>query len=705
MQRELIAGRMGTPFTRSDWPVLAAPVTIDVTNGVDSHRLFTGRIDGTSSAFLDAGMSIPLVDDSDTMSNTLSHVSLWNQMPPRLKENAGRYRITGVSSTYIADRAARRAGFFNSPRQNSMAVIAAPLAGCTWPTAGELDVSHHVDDPQTKTTKPPVVMRSQKQIYTSEFVATWLSSSTLYTGGITDEYPLNITFGAAGSGTAYVACRWNSFSIRLVLSSNGTLLARYVNETNGTQTTVASLSASAAPGWKFVTLRVTPHTSPYWRFTITTDTGVTATGTTYMPVMAGTTQWADVLASASAGVGLNGMQVSYDSGPPIALGFVPTFQHEPDRPQPFKVMPNLVDVPAGELLQDQAEAENAAVWINEDGILRWLGHQEMISQPASRVIGSSEVADARIELDAQDAKSQVVAAYADWGISIARRAAFEVYRGSGDELMDEEKSVVFASPSDDEEWAGVNMTPIEVQGDLGATHLNRGSESFVGFVPMDAEGNEFSSSKMTEGVRFSFERVSAETLKITTECLWLPAGAERIKLATRSDSAVVKEAYQGIGLPLIRAMGKAVRKEQTYSSAVVPGRAPVLRLDYGWHLQDKTSVKEKVDWLAGELASPRPRVTDFKILPDPRIQLGDKIIVMEAARTGIQVTGIVTSLEQVLKDGLHEMVISLMVIQVTFTSGATLQEFDDFYTGLTLGALDQRFSGVSLESLDALPLR
>lgn len=205
VQRELIAGRMGTPFTRSDWPVLAAPVTIDVTNGVDSHRLFTGRIDGTSSAFLDAGMSIPLVDDSDTMSNTLSHVSLWNQMPPRLKENAGRYRITGVSSTYIADRAARRAGFFNSPRQNSMAVIAAPLAGCTWPTAGELDVSHHVDDPQTKTTKPPVVMRSQKQIYTSEFVATWLSSSTLYTGGITDEYPLNITFGAAGSGTAYVA--------------------------------------------------------------------------------------------------------------------------------------------------------------------------------------------------------------------------------------------------------------------------------------------------------------------------------------------------------------------------------------------------------------------------------------------------------------------------------------------------------------------
>lgn len=706
VQREVVAERMGTPFTRSDWPVLAAPTTVDVTDGVSAHRVFAGRVDGTTSGFLDAALSIPLVDDSDTMSNTLSHVSLWNQMPPRLKENKGDYRITGVSSTYIVDRAARRAGFFNSPRQNNLAIVAAPLAGCTWPTAGELDVSHHIDDAQVKTTNPPTIIRANKQIYASEFVATWLSSSTLYTGGITDEYPLNITFGAAtGSGTAYVACRWYSFSVRLVANSSGGLLARYINESSGTQTTVASLSASEAPGWKFATLRVTPHTSPYWRFTITTNTGVTATGTTYMPVMAGTTQWTDVYASAAAGVGINGVQVSYDSGAPIALGFTPTFQFEPDRPQRFEVLPHLVDVPAGELLQDQAEAENAAVWINEDGVLRWLGHQAMVNQPASRVIGSSEVADARIELDAQDAKSQVVATYAQWGISIARRASFEVYRGSGDELMDGEKSIIFASPEDGEEWAGVNMTPIEVQGDLGATHLNKGSESFVGFVSMDASGEEFSSSQMTDGVRVSFERVTAETLKITTTCVWLPAGADRIKLATRSNSAVIKEAYRGVGLPLIRAMGKAVRKEQTYSSAVTSGRAPILRVDYGWHLQDKAAVKEKVDWLASELASPRPRITDFKILPDPRIQLGDKIIVRETARTGIQVMGIVTSMEQIVKDGLHEMTISLMVIQVTLTSGMTLQEFDAFYSGLTLGALDQRFAPATLAAVDAMPLR
>lgn len=710
-----VSARGGTPFTRRDWPNPGSASSIDVIDGSTSHRIFTGTVDGTNSSLADSKITVPLVDDTDALSVPVSHRPLFREMPPQSTDGSERQRMTGLINAYVVNLAARAAGFYNTPAMGGYCLLSVPLVGSTWPERGVLVESYRARNVGGWGRYQPgaYAERGPGTVYVTQCYATYKPDrwNMPWSGGITAERPLSITLCARqGQATSsYVACRWSGSTydrqIRLAVTSQRSIVAQMVME--GEITTVAMLTGGDAGPWECATLRVRRMSTNVLEFQITTDTGVVKTlrteigGTVMRDRM-----WDEARVYVPEGCGINGVQINYTSQPPEAETFRRTFLYRPDTPlHSLSVMPALVSVTAGDLIRQQAAAECAGVWIDENGVLQWQGDTWMKSRAVVRELTSSELADARLEMDKQDVRRKVTVKYMAWSTRTSRRSSIVVHEGSKDEYLEGDVAEVIINPPDTQQWVQVDSTPRDVYGDVGAGLLNSGQGSYQGFTPLSADGTEIltAGSGKTE---MGFAPTGPDAWKWTLDVQSLPTGADRIRTATSAEEySNVKPANRDRGLPLLRAMGVATAAPSEASSSVVgPGWAPDLEHDVGWHIQDAERAKTLADFIAAELAKPKPRISDLAVLPDPRIQLGDKIRVTDTARTGLSIVGVVRRIEQAIEAGRHEMTLDLIVTEVT-ASNVTLQEFDAFYSGMTLSAVDTRFKGESLSQRDAQPLR
>lgn len=715
-----VTERVGTPWTRRDWPAPGTRVTVSASDGSNRHRLFTGKVDGSVSSLADLGVSVPLVDDTDRLSAPVSHNAVFRVMPPLSTRGYGDRRLTGMLSTWVTDLAARTAGYYSTPPMGGYCVVSAPLAGSTWPERGNLSWSGRFDADKDgmnswKSAHPGAFVWDDA-IYTSDILAEYVPDqyNQPWAGGITAERPLNLTIGLAPNpdSSGYIDVRWSGADwtrfIQLTVSSTRSLSGRIVSDNNyDTANVVTWINGADAPGWRFATLTVSRESTNVLRFTLETDTGVTHTGTTSAGGTAiRDTMWDRARVYVPSGVGVNGAQVGYGSTPP-ARGFSKTFLHNPDSPlSALDVLPHLSSVPARELLNQQAEVECAAVWIDEDGVLRWLGHQRMVDGPVVRTLSSSELADVEISVDSQDVRRQVTGKYNTWAASTSSQSRIIVYEGSQGEYEKGDHAEEVITPPSEEEWVMVDSTLAEVYGGSGSDFFNQGQGSFHGYVALTSKGDELSTGDDQGMTEWAFNAIGPGAWKWEFTVNSLPSGADRVKTATRSeDSSFIKPAYRDRGLPMLRAMGKATCTEDTYTPGLTgPSWASDLEVDFGWWVQRRSQVVTKVQRIAAELRKPRATLARVSVLADPRLQLGDKVRIVEAARSGISVVGIVSAIPQEVEAGEHTMTLELNILEVT-TPHVTLDEFDAWYSGLTLDQLDQKFSGQTLAQIDANPLQ
>lgn len=610
--------------------------------------------------------------------------------------------------------AAREAGFYNTPPPDGYTVMSAPLLGSTWPERGVLrDSSRHDDVGAWNYFHPGAAVSSSGTVYMSQVLADYEPDqySSPWMGGITTPRPLSMTLGV-GPGqesSSYLTARWSTASgmreIRLSVTSDRNLAGQILID--GAATTVAYLSGANAGAYKHVTLRVERMPGSDLRFTLHTDTGKTATG---VSDIGGATMrnemWSHARVYAPAGCFINSPMISYTSEAPAATRFSRSFFYRADSPlQSMEVMPALDADTAGSIIQGQAEAECAAVWIDEDGRLQWLGRQQMLSQPVSRTLTSSELADAAITLDAQDVRRKVTVKYTQWATRTTKRSTIIVHEGSQDEYTDGDRVETIISTPSDEQWVQVDSRLSTIYGGEGATAFNAGEGSWHGYTVLTADGDEFSQSDYTFST-WGFEPIGPGAWKWTFRLISTPGSTNKVKTATRSeDASSLKVHYRGLGLPLLRAMGSATSTDATASSvAAGPSWAPELEHDVGWHIQSAEQAKHLADWVAAELKTPQPRITGLSVLPDPRIQLGDKIRVQETARTGLELVGIVTGITQSIAPGEHSMDLELMVLTVA-TPHVVFSDFDGWYDGMTVAQVDDVFADDTFAQHDAAPLR
>lgn len=714
-QGQIASNRVATPYTHIDWPTPGLRASVAVTDGVSKHQLFTGSVDGTQSSFAQSGITIPLVDDTDALSVPVSSRPLFREMPPNATDGSEAQRMTGLLNAYAVNLAARSAGFYNTPGMGGYCVLSVPLVGSTWPERGVLVDSYRASNigewarfhPGAYTDTTP------GSVYATQCYARYKPDprNLPWSGGITAEHPLSITLCARATqrGSSYVSCRWRGSTydreIRLAITSERTIAGKILIE--GAETNIVVLPGGDAGAWECVTLRVRRMSTNVLEFQITTDTGVVKTTRTEIGgTVMRNTLWDDARVYIPEGSGLNGVQINYTALATEAEQFQRTFHYRPDVPlTSLAVMPALVSVPAGDIISDQAAAECAAVWIDEDGMLQWQGDRYMKSRAIVRTLTSKELADARLEMDKQDVRRKVTVKYTAWSTRTSRRSSIVVHEGSKDEYVARDYVELMINPPESQQWVQVDSTPREVYGDTNAGLLNSGQGSYQGFTAVATDGTEI----LTAGAgktTMNFVPAGPDAWKWTLDIQALPPGAGRIRTATSSESvSYVKPTYQDKGLPLLRAMGiaTAAPSEET-SSALGPSWAPDLEHDVGWHIQDGAAAKSLAEKIATDLAAPKPQISDLVILPDPRLQLGDKIGVTDEARTGISIVGVIKRIDQKIAAGQHEMTIDLLVTEVT-TSSVTLGEFDAYYDGMTLSQIDGKFKQETLAQRDTSPLR
>lgn len=716
-REEGVSARVGTPWSRRTWPGSGDPVTIDATDGTNTHRLFTGRVDGTQSSFADGGVRVSLVDDTDNLSAQVSSNPLFREMPPLSTTGEGRSRMVGLLNAHVANQAARTAGYYNTPPMQGYCLVSAPLVGSMWPERGNLKDSYRASGVGEWARYHPGAFTdyAPASVYMSDAHATYVPDpwNTPWGGGITEERPLSITLGARQrqETSSYVECEWASTNyirrIRLSVTGDRNVVAQLVHETTGVTNVVWLGGASSGP-WEYATLRVRRMSQSVLEWQVTLDTGVVKTART-TSAETGTvlmdTLWDQARVYIPEGCGLNGIQIGYTSTPTAAESFKRTFIYRPDTPlRRLQVVPALKSVPAADLLNDQAEAESAAVWLDEDGILHWLGRTRMLAQPVVRELTSSDIGDATVKMDAQDVRRKVTVSYTAWATRVTRRSSIILHEGSQDEYVDGDYAEQIITPPSDEQWVQVDSTLREIYGGVGVTRFNDGQGSFHGYTALRKNGDEISLAS-GGSTQWSFTPIGPSTWKWTFAVRSLPTGADRLKTITRSeDGTDLKGPYQGLGLPLLRGMGVATSSDESESSrALGPWWAPELNFDVGWFIQDPDVAKGMADWLMGELAEQRPTLSGVTILGDPRMQLGDKVRVTEQTRTGLTVVGIVTDIDQGYEPGSPSMTVDLMVTQVEL-SGITWDEFDQGWDGYTLAQVDAAHSKHTFTQHDMYPL-
>ncbi|MDO5619265.1 hypothetical protein [Kocuria sp.] len=706
-----------TPYTRRNWPRAGQQIAVTATDGTHRHQIFTGQFDTSRSRMRSGKASIGLVDFSDRLSAKVSHQALFREMPSRATNGTGRQRLTGLLNTYVPNLAARAAGYYNTPAMDGFCVISAPFVGSTWPERGVLNDSYRASNidgwaryhPGAFTDSTPA------SIYLSDVYATYFPDvyANPWPNGLNAGRPLCITFGARQNQatSSYVGCRWNltdSFQdIRLAVTGSRNLGAQFV--TSAGTTTVAYLSAARAGAWEYVTLQVTTNAANHIIMTITTDTGETVTGTyTGGSTQLRSRQWDSTRVYVPAGCGVNGVQVSYTTAAPAASRFKRTFHFRPDTPlSSLTVMPAQTSVEAGSLLNRQAEAELAAVWLDEDGELHWRGHNRLVSSPIVATLAASQLADAEIILDTQDVKRNVTVRYQTYAARATTRSTIVVHEGSQDEYAAGDAPAGIISPPADEEWVMVDSTPREIFGSRGAAEMNSGQGSFYGWTALNAQGEEISWAATNDSTTWEFARIGPQAWRWAFDVRRLPTGADRLKTAsTTSENSPIKPPYRGLGLPLVRAMGRATRTQtEATSENLGPASAREYTHDVGWFIQRDDRAAALAAYIADQLKAPKPYVRGLEILPDPRLMLGDRIRVQDTVKTGLELTGVIITVDQNIAAGQHTMTVDLLITSVS-EQFVTLGEYDDWYSGRSLAGVDVTFgTTTTLANKDSNPLR
>lgn len=704
-QADTVTTRVPTPWTSKAYPVTGQPVGVYASAGGSEHKIFTGVVDGSSSSFGDPVVSSGLADDWDQMDKPYSAQALSAIMPPRFTTGGAR-RVVGLHPHYVTTSLLRITNFMVTPNRESNCVLHAPLTGSTWPELGSLDVSRHPDDVGAVAQTPLAFSYSSRIGSVVTHKATTRYTPTLPSGvtGKVIDAPMQITLcvGESQSASGFVAAEYsNGWQYRLGVTSTGTLAGQIWD--GSTLTNVVLLTGSTA---RIATLRVRAS-GEGTVFEIRTSAGEVASATTTYGTSVNGLAISEGIMHA-AGNQFAGFQISFPAIAWQAIGHVQKLKLSvPDSMDQLTAIPALVAANVAETLRAQAEAECAAFWLDEDGVARWVSRTQLTAGPVVRTLtAANDLFDVKLRSDAQDTRRGVTVKYRAPSPTIAHRPSIELYEGSKDEVQAGDFRELTVGPGQDEDWIQPYAPAQTVYGDYNALEFNRGLNTFVGWTALDVDGNEVGSVDGSSGSwAQDFVRISTKEFHYWLRMDTLPAGCDRVTTSTRSEGTSVKAKYRNKGLPIVRGMGKLSWADKSFTSATTgPSWAPHLDHDLGWFVQSDAHAQTVANWIASQVVAPKPVVESVDVVPDPRIQLGDKVKIVDDARTGVALTGVVIGLDQSVSDGEHTMSLKMLVTLVE-TPNVTLNEFDAWYAGMTVDQVDAMFAGSTVDAVDGAPLR
>lgn len=704
LQAGPVSGRSPTPWG-AETPQPLTPVEIYAKAGTSRGKMFSGSVDKVSGKASDSDVSISMVDHSDRLNRAVNIPPLARIMPPPTTDGSTNPMHIGLVPSYFVDRVLRDCGFYATPPMPERTVLSVPLVGSTFPERGKIINSRR----DATWREQPYFALGWTAIMGNRLYAEYTPDLGRHSEGNLSR-PMEINLTAAG--TQETSCRvWVEFEngarIGVVITSSRSVLVQLWTANATDWTTYATATDSAiGRGWQRASIRVEATGDRRGRISIkTNNSGSFSRGNVPLP-------WgSEHLPMTRAVIDLRGndvggVQVAFPANPSGYEAFEPTADiSAPPEMASLLGSPAINNVPAIDLLTQWAEAECAAFWLDEDGVVRWRARNRFTTGTVvADLTSTNDLLDLTWSHDIQGAAARAVVKYKAVGTQRANRSRIPVWEGSGQTMEPGDEIEEFVSPPDDEIWIKVDGAPQEFQAETSKNAFNLGRGSWVGYVAYDKDGEIHGNTEWV-GYDWKLERLGWTNYKITQSWLGsVPSGVDNIKLATQDSGTTLKSQWRGQNLPLLRAQMKLTLLDMDFTASVGgPRNAPDITHEADWWIQTEDQARSLAYWLAQQTAKPLPVVDGVETTGDARLMLGDMVTVTDTHRTGLRITGKVRGIEDSIAAGDHSQTLQLLVIKVEATR-PTLFEYDQLWSGATLAARDEAWASQTLGAFDAAPL-
>ena len=704
-----VTSRSPTPWG-AETPQPLAPAKASAVVDGQRVKMFEGLVDKVSGKLSDTGVDVGLVDATDRLNRQVSVQPMCRIMPAPTTGGSTNELNSDLFSTYLVDNVLRQCGFYATPPRIGLCVMSAPLQGSAWPEIGSLRyaarAASHTESPFWATAPWGVAAHKLRADYTPD-LARWSSTD----GTLTRPMEIVLCAGTTQWTSGRVTAEWPTgakLSVA-VTSSRSVIVQSMFPSSQGTWQTVLSATSATLGRWRNVTVRFIPRGGGRMDVQLRTNNSGSASQLgTSIPYGCETQPLQNVNIDLPEN-NIGGVQVGFPSN---SIAFSAA-SHRPSAiltpPVPFVPLvgsPAIVSENALDLLTSWAEAECAAMWIDEDGVFQWRNRERIVSgAPVADLTSTSDLLDLSWSHDIQGAAARAVVEYKRFGVQRSKQSRIQVWQGSGQTMEPGDVFEEFATCPDDEIWINVDGTPDIFQAETSKTAFNRGRGSWMGYTAYDKDGDEHGNGEYV-GYEASIEYVSRTTYKLTQSWLGkVPTGVASIKTQTRDGGGALKPQWQGFNLPVLRAQCRLTMADaRQVGTAGGPADAPDLTHDVGWWVQDETAVRSLAYWLAQQTAKPRPVVDGVPIVADHRLQIGDRVTVSDTHKSGLRITGTIIGLSADLSAGDYGMELRLLVTQVVPIE-PTLFDYDAAWGTADLAARDALWGGATLAAFDADPLR
>lgn len=705
------------PWGEARWPPRSGdPISIDMGHDGAMARQLTGYVDSSAGSFSGREVSVTAVDTVDQLRKRITVEPLLAAMPPLGElDTRYNYRYIGLSGTFFTDMFLRSCGYNATPPRNRGCILSVPLMGSLWPEVGSCYKASGATDqnPLFYATPWGLGLADGDANYTPWFGPSGASGKLDQTLQITFMVHPNIP---AGTDPAGVTVRWRTGVggktgeqiIRLRVQAGRAIYLQSLS--GGVFTDVCSLPASQAATATTFTARILRGGG----CSINADNGAYVSGK-FAPSAIMRDEPID-----SIGVNAPGSGGGLIGAAQVAFTEDRQWHHVPTADlthtyqwRSLSASPLIDNEMVLDLLNEQAQAEGAAWWLDEQGKLVWRNRARLTgATPTLTLTARRHIKDIKWRTSPDSVYSKIEVTNKAPMISIGPNYHIDAYQGSGRELEEGEtyEEIIEAGPSED--WIMVDDTATEL-GSAGAGTgdvFNRGYGTWVGSTRVkDGVGSQSDSEILANwATNNRLTRLGPEKFLYRAT---VPAGAitstERIHLRTPGDGYTTAfwPKRRGYNLPVVRCKARVEWTEQSRTAdAQGPAYAPVFEHDAGWWVQSESALNEIADWLAAQLTAPTPIITGVELAAvEHRLQVGDVVWVQDDAMTGTQLLVLVTKvvIEQVGEAKQH-MSIGCMVLDV-YEFESTYDQVDFFNASDTYGRVDTAHAAQTYGQVDLRP--
>lgn len=683
-QTDDVAVRCATPWAPMGQipPRSGGRVLVDLGDERGSCRLLTGRVDDASGSVSDGVASSSLVDDIDRLNRPVTFAPLINAMPPLTDGGVARY--AGMSGIWVADQVLRTCGFYATPPAVSGTVLSATMMGSAWPEVGELSACAAPTGGAF-----PTFVAAPWGVCAQDVNALYTPSAARVLNA-----PMEVMWQwpvAGESSGSYVLLTFGTATLRVVLTA--TQVA--VQEPTGTTVLVANRGTALR-----AIVRFTPSGSTLG-VEIRTDAAAVASGTITPASALLASPMSSVRVYAAGSNRTGAVRVSFPSSAFENLNHDPTavFRVGAMAPHALTVLPTVTGRNALDLLREHAAAVGSLLWLDEHGRVRWVARDVVTSGALVRTLTSrDDLLDATWDEDWRDVYAGVEVAWSEVSVTRATRDSVTLWEGGGNVDTGDFVSEII-HPASGEDWIMVD-TSITKAGPSGTLEaFNLGIGSFTGATLTNTTTGDESWAS-TSLVDTSLRRVDWRTYVVESAVGVIPSGQRAELQGPSTFAAGVWVSRWGQNLPVLRGRGRfQIATATATSTATGPEGAAIYTHRAGWWVQSSGQAVALADWIATTATVRTPQLRDVQVVFDPRLQLWDKVQVVDRDRSGLRITGLVFGIRHTVEQGSASTRLALRVLTVekiapslddydVVWSGSDLNDRDDFWAGQTLTAFD-----------------